>query len=384
MPTLFKNIQPDGTMTIYLYGEVSDEGGDGKVSSREIVQAIDYCSENEIAGLVIRVNSIGGDVYPGIAIYNAILRARVPITVAIDGLAASIAGVIALAAPKVTIGRYARIMIHNVSGGGYGNKTELQALIDQIASLEASIADIIGRRMGISREEVAHRYFDGGEHWFTADEAVRLHLADQIYDEEALPEGASNEEIYQTFTNRLRSLTPTLPSKEGGQAEPQIENDMPIIETLKQSDPRFKDCSTEEDVQAVIQQMEAERQQLDEQRQQLEADHEAQRQELEAERQRLEAECQRLRDEAQTVQDERIEADIDEAVHDGRIGEDQRELYNKLLHNDYATGRKLLNQLQRRLRAKEVIDTANQPQNRLSPWEQAAAERHKRQAARLR
>ena len=366
MPTLFKNIQPDGTMTIYLYGEVSDEGGDGKVSSREIVQAIDYCSENEIAGLVIRVNSIGGDVYPGIAIYNAILRARVPITVAIDGLAASIAGVIALAAPKVTIGRYARVMIHNVSGGGYGNKTELQALIDQIASLEASIADIIGRRMGISREEVAHRYFDGGEHWFTADEAVRLHLADQIYDEEALPEGASNEEIYQTFTNRLRSLTPALPSKEGGQAEPQNENDMPIIETLKQSDPRFKDCSTEEDVQAVIQQMEAERQQL------------------EAERQRLEAECQRLREETQTVQDERIQADIDEAVHDGRIGEDQRELYNKLLHNDYATGRKLLNQLQRRLRAKEVIDTANQPQNRLSPWEQAAAERHKRQAARLR
>ena len=361
-----KNIQPDGTMTIYLYGEVSDEGGDGKVSSREIVQAIDYCSENAIAGLVIRVNSIGGDVYPGIAIYNAILRARVPITVAIDGLAASIAGVIALAAPKVTIGRYARVMIHNVSGGGYGNKTELQALIDQIASLEASIADIIARRMGISREEVAQRYFDGGEHWFTADEAVRLHLADQIYDEEALPEGASNEEIYQTFTNRLRLAS-----------EPQIENDMPIIETLKQSDPRFKDCSTEEDVQAVIQQMEAEREQL-------EADHEAQRQELEAERQRLEAECQRLRDEAQTVQDERIQADIDEAVHDGRIGEDQRELYNKLLHNDYATGRKLLNQLQRRLRAKEVIDTANQPQNRLSPWEQAADERHTRQAARLR
>lgn len=366
MPTLFKNIQPDGTMTIYLYGEVSDEGGDGKVSSREIVQAIDYCSENDIAGLVIRVNSIGGDVYPGIAIYNAILRARVPITVAIDGLAASIAGVIALAAPKVTIGRYARVMIHNVSGGGYGNKTELQALIDQIASLEASIADIIGRRIGISREEVAQRYFDGGEHWFTADEAVQLHLADQIYDEEALPEGASNEEIYQTFTNRLRLAS-----------EPQIENDMPIIETLKKSNPRFKDCSTEEDVQAVIEQMAAERQQL-------EADHEAQRQELEAERQRLEAECQRLRDEAQTVQDERIEADIDSAVADGRIGEDQRELYNKLLHNDYATGRKLLNQLQRRLRAKEVIDTANQPQNRLSPWEQAAAERHKRQAARLR
>ena len=368
MSTLFKNIQPDGSMTIYLYGEVSDEGGDGKVSSREIVQAIDYCSENEIAGLTIRVNSIGGDVYPGIAIYNAILRARVPITVAIDGLAASIAGVIALAAPKVTIGRYARVMIHNVSGGGYGNKTELRALIDQISSLEASIADIIARRMGISRDEVAQRYFDGGEHWFTADEAVALHLADQIYDEEPLPEGASNEEIYQTFTNRLRLTT--------SQAEP-LNPAMPMFEQLRARNPRFKDCTTEEEVEAVLDQIEAERQQL-------EADHEAQRQQLEAERQRLEAECQRLRDEAQTVQDERIQADIDSAVADGRIGEDQRELYNKLLHNDYATGRKLLNQLQRRLRAKEVIDTANQPQNRLSPWEQAANERRKRQAARLR
>lgn len=360
MPTLFKNIQSDGSMTIYLYGEVSDEGGDGKVSSREIVQAIDYCCQNDVPGLTIRVNSIGGDVYPGIAIYNAILRAKVPITVAIDGLAASIAGVIALAAPRVTIGRYARIMIHNVSGGGYGNKAELQALIDQIASLEASIADIIARRMGLEPAVVAARYFDGGEHWLTADEAVALHLADQIYDEEPVAEGASADEIYQTFTNRLRL-----------KSEPQIENDMPIIDQLKQGNPRFKDCSTEEDVQAVIQQMEAEREQL-----------ESERQQLEAERQNLEAEVERLRNEAQTAQDERIQADIDTAVADGRIGEDQRELYNKLLHNDYATGLKLLNQLHRRMRAKDLIDIANKPQNQLSPWQKAAEERKVRQAAR--
>ena len=348
MATLLKNLGEDGRMTIYLYGEVSDDGGDGKVSSREIVQALDYCSEQGIADVTIRVNSIGGDVYPGIAIYNAILRSKSRITVAIDGLAASIAGVIALAAPHVTIGRYARIMVHNVSGGGYGNKTELQALIDQIRSLETSIAQIIGRRTGLTPDEVTARYFDGGEHWFTAEQAVTLHLADEIYDEEPVDDGASAEEIYRTFTNRLRlSVEPQTPH------EP-----MPILEQLKESNPRFKDCTTEEEVQAVIDQLEAERRQL-------------------------EAECQQLRDQMRAEQDERIQTDIDTAVADGRINDDQRALYNQLLHNDYALGLKLLNQLHRKLRAKELIDTAtNQPQNTLSPWQKAAEERHQRQAAR--
>ncbi|MCS2478483.1 Clp protease ClpP [Bacteroides faecis] len=118
---LFKSILNEKTASLLLYGEISDEGGDGKIASRDIVNELMYM-DGSYENLNIRINSIGGDVYPGIAIFNAIRQCRSNVTIYIDGIAASIAGVIALCGKRVEMSRYSRMMLHNVSGGCYGNK----------------------------------------------------------------------------------------------------------------------------------------------------------------------------------------------------------------------------------------------------------------------
>ena len=114
--TVFKSILNEKTACLLLYGEVSDEGGEGKIASRDIVNELMYLDAG-YENLNIRINSIGGDVYPGIAIFNAIRQCRSNVTIYIDGIAASIAGVIALCGKRVEMSRYARMMLHNVSGG---------------------------------------------------------------------------------------------------------------------------------------------------------------------------------------------------------------------------------------------------------------------------
>ena len=63
---LFKSILNEKTASLLLYGEISDEGGDGKIASRDIVNEVMYM-DGSYENLNIRINSIGGDVYPGIA-----------------------------------------------------------------------------------------------------------------------------------------------------------------------------------------------------------------------------------------------------------------------------------------------------------------------------
>ena len=95
--------------------------------------------------------------------------------------------------------RYSRMMLHNVSGGCYGNKKDLQDMISTIESLEDTIAEIISGRCGKDKEEVKSSYFDGTDHWLKADEAFALGLIDAIYDVEAVPD----ESTQMTYTAYL-------------------------------------------------------------------------------------------------------------------------------------------------------------------------------------
>ena len=82
---LFKSILNEKTASLLLYGEISDEGGDGKIASRDIVNEVMYM-DGSYENLNIRINSIGGDVYPGIAIFNAIRQCKSNVTIYIDVL----------------------------------------------------------------------------------------------------------------------------------------------------------------------------------------------------------------------------------------------------------------------------------------------------------
>nr|WP_302830037.1 head maturation protease, ClpP-related [uncultured Bacteroides sp.] len=351
-----KTVPNENTACLLLYGEVSDEGGDGKIASRDIVNEL-MLLDQSYDNLNIRINSIGGDVYPGIAIFNAIRQCRSNVTIYIDGIAASIAGVVALCGRRVEMSRYARMMLHNVSGGCYGNKKDLQDMISTIESLEDTIAEIISARCGKDKEEIKDAYFDGTDHWLKADEALQLGLIDAIYDVEAVPEDSSTDDIYRIFTNRL----------ELEQRQPQNPDKMKLEDFKKI--PRFANCTDEAAVMAMLGETAGKADKADA---------------LEQENQTLKTENELLKQQKQQQEDERIETAVADAVTDGRIGADQKETYKNILKADFKNGMAALKALKPKRMLKDTLENG-QPRNTAEgPWEKRQREIRERNGIRIR
>ena len=170
MKRFFNIIPSDQKCCILLYGEIGDWG---KVTSGDITREL-MEAEAMYNKIDVRINSCGGEVYAGIAIFNALRNSKADITIYIDGIAASMASVIALCGKPVQMSKYARLMLHNVSGGVYGNKDEINNYLKEIESLEDIISDMYAQRLGKSKEEIKSTYFDGADHWIKAQEALSM------------------------------------------------------------------------------------------------------------------------------------------------------------------------------------------------------------------
>lgn len=308
----FFNIQTtkDSETTIFLYGDIGD-GYD--VTSGRIASEL-LAAEKSGGRINVRINSNGGDVYSGIAIFNALKNSKADIRIYVDGIAASMASVIALCGCHVEMSRYARLMLHSVSGGCYGNKKEMQKCIDEIESLEDTLGEICAGRLGMDKEEVKRRYFDSEDHWLTADEAMRLGFIDGIYDSEPVPAESTPDQIYTIFNNRLR--------------EPQNNNSMNLEELKKR--PRFKDCATDKDAMAEIDKLEAEA---------------GKAAGLESENASLKAKVKTFEDKAAAEEEARRKELLDAAEQDGRINAQTRPTFENILRQDMEAGKKALEAL---------------------------------------
>ena len=318
--------------TIYMYGDIGYE-----VASGQIAAELAACAE-ESERIDIRINSNGGDVFSGIAIYNAIRQSNADIRLYVDGVAASMASVIALCGKPVEMSRYARLMLHSVSGGCYGNKQEMAKCIAEIESLEDSLGEMYAQRMGMSKEEVKAQYFDGTDHWLTAQEALQMGLIDGIYDADPVAEDSTPEEIYTTFNNRLRN-------------EPQKANDMTLEELKKQT--QFKDCKSDEEVVARAQHY---------------ATLAGKAQTLEDENKALKTKLKGFEDKAEADAEAERKELLDAAEQDGRINAESRPTFENILKGNMAEGKKVLSALTPK--RKVMNDLHVQPGVSDGPWEQ--------------
>lgn len=125
--------------------------------------------------LNVRINSPGGSVFDGIAIYNALSRHPAEVTTYIDGVAASIASVIALAGKKVIMADNAMFMIHNPWTFAMGDSGELRKQADVLDQVGETLITTYASRTDKDRE-VIRKAMDE-ETWFTADEAMAWGLA---------------------------------------------------------------------------------------------------------------------------------------------------------------------------------------------------------------
>lgn len=167
----FKN-EAGQTPELFIYDDIDDWWG---VSAQSVVDQIRDLDASEIN---VRVNCRGGMVFEGIAIYNALRLHKANVHISIEGLAASIASVIAMAGDKVTIAENAMIMIHNPYGWASGDAEAMRKTADVMDKIADSIAVSYIGRTGKTIEEM--KALMEAETWFTAQEALDMGLVDQI------------------------------------------------------------------------------------------------------------------------------------------------------------------------------------------------------------
>ena len=134
--------------------------------------------------LTVVINSPGGDVFAGVAIYNAIKnRNDGHVTVRVDGVAASIASVIAMAGDTIKMSLGSTMMIHKPWSMAMGDAEELAKTIELLNKLEGSIVDIYADRTGLDKEKIAELL--AAETWLNPEEAVALGFADNAPEQKA-------------------------------------------------------------------------------------------------------------------------------------------------------------------------------------------------------
>lgn len=319
---------PDkASCTILLYGEIGDYA---EVRADDILSQI-MGAEASYQHIDVRINSIGGQVGTGIAIFNALKASKADITIYIDCLAASTASIIASCGRTVKMSRYARILIHKPTGGVWGNADEIRDYQEQLIQIEETICDIYARRTGLSVDEIKSKYMDGKDHWLSADEALRLGFADEVYDD--LPVNAEDmagmpiaqqcdrfTELYgKTFNNHKSNN---------------------MFDRIKKMQ-LFSDCADEAAVMARLADISKKAEGYDS---------------IKAERDTLKAEVAGFKKKQEEAADAAISAEVEAAIKDGRIDETKREHYEKMLHSAEAeSARAILKDLKPKRLVKDVL-----------------------------
>ena len=160
------------TPELYIFDYIDDWFG---VSAQSIV---DQIKDIDATDINVRINSPGGMVFEGIAIYNALRAHKANIHVSIEGLAASIASVIAMAGDTVTMADNALMMVHNPFGWASGDAEAMRKTADVMDKITDSIAVSYTARTGKSLDEMKAIMND--ETWFSASEALDMGLVDQV------------------------------------------------------------------------------------------------------------------------------------------------------------------------------------------------------------
>ena len=171
-----KNLSKNSTEVV-IYDEIGQWGIDSKSFIEEIKE---ISTEN----ILLRINSPGGSVIDGLAIHDAIKRMPQKVTAQIEGLAASIATIIALGADEISMSQNSLFMIHNVWGGETGGAKDMRKAADLMEKMGDRLVNIYVSKTGKDEAEV--RNWMDEETWFTADEALEAGFIDYVEEPIAL------------------------------------------------------------------------------------------------------------------------------------------------------------------------------------------------------
>ena len=302
------------TAEVYLYGEIGrwmDVDCDVVVRDLERMQ-----KEKGVRSVIFYVNSGGGDVMQGLALYNYLNRSGLEVTWVVDGIAASMMAML-MSNPKHTVkaAKYAKLMYHRVTGYVYGNSDEIRNAADMVDTFEADLVAMMAERTGLKAEDVRGTYFDGNDHWMPVAEARRLNLVDEILDgadvvpdmPDAFNSAHDAQMYYETLINKFKNnIIMPLDIKK-------------LAQTLG-----LKEDAGEEAVNASISALRS--------KQETDAKTIAD----------LQAENKRLADEAARRKDADTEKMVQDAIDAKKIGADQKDVFLNLARKDFESTKAVL------------------------------------------
>lgn len=162
-----------GTAQVHIYDEIGYWG----ITAADLIGEL---SALDVAEIELHISSPGGEIFDGIAIYNALRSHTARVTTHVDSLAASIASVIAMAGDRVVMAPHSQMMIHDGSGLCIGNAADMREGAEQLDRQSDNIAAVYAERAGGTAAQWRKRMI--AETWFTAKEAVEAGLADEVGD----------------------------------------------------------------------------------------------------------------------------------------------------------------------------------------------------------
>lgn len=189
---------------VWIYDEIGAWG----VSARQFAQEVKALGD--VKHIDVRIHSPGGDVFEGMAIYNLLKNHPAVVHAHIDGLAASMASVIAMAADVIHMPENAMMMIHKPWGIQGGDADDMRQYADLLDKVEGSLTSAYVKKSGKSEDEI--KVLLKSETWYTGAEAVQAGFADQLT--ETLKAVASlQSQRMQEFTNMPEALKALLNPK---------------------------------------------------------------------------------------------------------------------------------------------------------------------------
>jgi len=158
---------------VYIFDEIGTFG----LTAQSFIEEIKSYKDTPMS---LHINCVGGDVFEGMAIYNVLKKRTARTTVYIEGLAASMGSVIALAGDEVVMAENSLFMIHNAWGGAMGEATEIRKTAALLDKISGEIADIYTKKTNLPYNRVKEMMDE--ETWLSADEAYNLGFIDSISD----------------------------------------------------------------------------------------------------------------------------------------------------------------------------------------------------------
>lgn len=204
-PKYFAVEQSGQNTDIYIFGDITSlEWLESDTSSYTLAKAVQALETDEIT---VHINSYGGEVAEGLAIYNSLKNSKAKVRTVCDGFACSAASVVFMAGEERLMNPASLLMIHNAWSCASGNAAELRKAADDLDVISKTAAEAYKARISISDEKLTALL--DGETWISPEDAVSWGFATGIL-EEAEAKGvnqSARSAVYQALTG-TQALTP--------------------------------------------------------------------------------------------------------------------------------------------------------------------------------